>query len=749
MTFYSKTDWKKISGDLKDKWIQSKRKRDKKAFFCNVAMGFDTETSSFKVLEKDEKGNDIVLKRACLYLWVFGICSKLYYGRTYDELYSFLDSLKKALKLSAKRKIVVYVHNLAFDFQFIRTHFHVSDIFAREERKVIYAEIDECIVFKCSYILTNKSLDLLSHETQTKKLVGYVDYDLIRTPVTELTEEDKMYAENDVKILLEYISKQIEKEKCITNIPLTSTGYVRRYYLNKVQNGNFKKYKEKYKPVIELDYKTFKALEKAFAGGYTHANYINVGVIQEKVKSIDFTSSYPFVIVSQKFPVKKFQHIKIQKKSQFEKYVQDRPCVFEIIFEKIEAKTSITTISKSKCSFLKKDDDSGETYEKVSVTDNGRLVYGEYVSLWLTDVDFEIIKKFYNITDYVIKDFYCSEYGYLPKELIECTLKLYQDKTVLKGVEGKEEEYQLLKALLNSMYGMCVTNPLAYDIEYDDIKGWKTLDDISEEEASEKLKKSVNSYSSVLSFAWGVWITAHARKNLLEMVKIIGEDVIYCDTDSIKYKNFERYEKTISDYNAKLFQRAGEVCDFYKLDKKMLSPCDIKGNIHPIGIFTDEGVYDYFKTLGSKRYMSCEKGVISLTVSGVNKKEFYKYLVKLFAGEIVEKEHEIKGYKVNNESEMLKIFNMFEFYFMGEGFDIPADYTGKLTHFYGDIPFSCTVTDYQGHKSLIEEKSYVHLEKQPFQMSTEQDFLDLLYKKASINRYYVNRNEKIKIYKEK
>ena len=37
------------------------------------------------------------------------------------------------------------------------------------------------------------------------------------------------------------------------------------------------------------------------------------------------------------------------------------------------------------------------------------------------------------------------------------------------------------------MYGMCVTNPLAYDIEYNDFKGWKTLDEISEEESAEKL----------------------------------------------------------------------------------------------------------------------------------------------------------------------------------------------------------------------------------------------------------------------
>ena len=69
MKFFTNTDWKKISESLKGCWVQSSKKRDKKAFFCNSAMAFDTETSSFKVLEKDEKGKDIALKRGCMYLW--------------------------------------------------------------------------------------------------------------------------------------------------------------------------------------------------------------------------------------------------------------------------------------------------------------------------------------------------------------------------------------------------------------------------------------------------------------------------------------------------------------------------------------------------------------------------------------------------------------------------------------------------------------------------------------------------------
>ena len=254
MKNFNSFDFKAEYARCKNSFVTSKKRRDSGVKYLNVAVAFDTETTSFYESYIDDKGKIIKRKRACVYLWQFGFIDTVYYGRKIEDFAEFLMQIKKYFKLNNKKKMIIYVHNLAFDFQFISEYFSVTDIFARTEYKPIYAELNECFVFKCSYFLTNKRLKLLSEETTVKKLVGDLDYTLTRHHETPLTKEEMQYAENDVLILLEYISNQIKKEKDITKIPLTSTGYVRRFYLEYLQNKyNFAEYKRKYSPVIELD----------------------------------------------------------------------------------------------------------------------------------------------------------------------------------------------------------------------------------------------------------------------------------------------------------------------------------------------------------------------------------------------------------------------------------------------------------------------------------------------------------------
>ena len=48
--------------------------------------------------------------------------------------------------------------------------------------------------------------------------------------------------------------------------------------------------------------------------------------------------------------------------------------------------------------------------------------------------------------------------GWLASQVVKSILKLYSDKTTLKGVDGKEVEYLQSKEQLNSCYGMMVTD---------------------------------------------------------------------------------------------------------------------------------------------------------------------------------------------------------------------------------------------------------------------------------------------------
>lgn len=679
--------------DFKNSWVSSSKRREKGVKYLNISISFDIETTSFY---------DNEVKRAYCYIWQICINGQCYYGRYLQEFQEFIYRLTKILKLNEKRKIIIYVHNLSYEFEFIKNYFTVTDVFARSEHKPIYCEFNNCVIFKCSYILTNKSLEMLSSETAYNKQIGNLDYTKLRHSKTELTEKELDYCKYDILVVYDYIRQQIEKEKNITKIPLTSTGYVRRFTLEYIKNNyNFQEYKKKISPIFPTDSDLFTMLEKAFSGGYTHANFINTNSIIYNVKSIDFTSSYPFCMVGCKFPMKKFQKIKLQNKEHFRTLVSDRPSVFTIAFKKLKVKTNISTLSLSKCRT------EGETKK-----DNGRILYADYCITTITDIDLKIIDMFYAYDDYRITDFYVSHYDTLPKPILECVLSLYSDKTTLKDVDGKEDEYLLKKALLNSLYGMCVTSPLNDEIIVNEFNLWETIE-LNDKKTT--LENYYKKYNTILAYQWGVWITAHARYNLLKMVHIINDDVVYCDTDSIKFKNYEKYGKIIDDYNNELFGKAVENCKKNKIDVNLLSPVDIKGNVHKLGVFTDEGNYSYFKTLGAKRYISCNDNKIKITVSGLNKKMFYGFLETKFIGNAKDKYFECA------ETEIQEIFNFFN-----DGLYVPPEWTGKLTHTYIDDKYETALTDYNGKTDIVSAESYIHLEKQDYELGIDYYFKRLI-----------------------
>ena len=72
------------------------------------------------------------LKKAALcYIWQISIDGVAYFGRELSEFAEFIESLRTA----AGCDILVWVHNLPFEFQFIRRLFSWQTINARDSRK--------------------------------------------------------------------------------------------------------------------------------------------------------------------------------------------------------------------------------------------------------------------------------------------------------------------------------------------------------------------------------------------------------------------------------------------------------------------------------------------------------------------------------------------------------------------------------------------------------------------------------------
>ena len=88
---------------------------NKKITYLNIESAFDIETTSIKLSDDS--------KSAFMYIWMFGIGygNEVFYGRTWQEFSDMCKLLKETFDLSDEKRLVVYVHNLGYEFQFINS----------------------------------------------------------------------------------------------------------------------------------------------------------------------------------------------------------------------------------------------------------------------------------------------------------------------------------------------------------------------------------------------------------------------------------------------------------------------------------------------------------------------------------------------------------------------------------------------------------------------------------------------------
>lgn len=690
-TYYTVNDLDNILKTVKNNGSIT---NNQKIVYRNIIFAFDIETTSFT--DKPVKG-ETNNKRAIMYIWQLAIDGRVVIGRTWNEFLFCIDKIITTLQLDLTHRIICWIHNFSFEFQFIRKYFSWNKVFAIDTRKPIYGITDSGIEFRCSYVLTNYSLAKLGDQLnkyKVSKMVGDLDYKKIRTPLTPLTPEEMKYCINDVLVVSAYIKECQESEGYLYRIPYTCTGYCRRYVRHNCLYAGGKKNKQKQAAkyhakmlTIKItDHEEYMQLHRAFAGGFTHAAANYSGLTVCNVDSIDFTSSYPYVLLSEKFPMGTGRIVTIHSNKELKHYMKNYFCVFDCEFYDLKPKFKYESyLSVSKC------------YQKTNyVNNNGRVYKADIVKTTLTNIDFEIMEKCYSFSECRIANFRIYKKDYLPKEIILSIIKLYQDKTVLKGVKGKEAEYQLSKGLLNSVYGMMVTSIIRDDIIYEDNE-WKT------EPAD--VQKSIDKYNKsrrrFLFYPWGVACTAYARRNIWSGILEFKQDYIYSDTDSIKCLNLKDHERYITSYNKLCERKLKAMCKHYDIDYDLLLPKTIKGEIKPLGVYDHDGHYTKFKTLGAKRYMVLEDNNLSITVSGVNKKTAIPFLLEKHTAE-----------------ECFNIFN--------EGLFIPPDQTGKLTHCYIDKEYKGTVTDYMGVKYDYHMLSGIYLEAAGYDFDISMDYINFL-----------------------
>lgn len=642
----------------------------KKTKYANLGCAFDIETS---------KAGEY----SFMYVWQFAIDDITVIGRSWESFNRLLDYINKSNDSGAT--ILCYIHNFSYEFQFMKNYVNwnineksgVPDIFAIDKRQVVYGKVGS-IEFRDSYVLTNKKLELLAKDYKLgiEKLVGDLDYNLVRLPTTKLTGKEIAYCINDVQILQKFFHKYIKKEYIDKGykIPLTSTGIVRNELkrnfkkLSKKERETWQRRVKKGFPKTKREYT--EVMRWLYRGGYVHGNAIYTEDIltNRDMSSYDYKSSYPAVLLHNKYPFKFVS----RETSFFDKIKNDRKWMNENAFygtfrfnnirlksgnfHSIESKNKIFTSKNAKY-------------------DNGRLVSADEIVVCLTEQDWLNYNDFMewdnNVECLSIK---ISSKEALPSFITNLVIKYFEMKETLPK---DNLDYLLCKMKLNAIYGMCCTG--LYDTSLFFENGVFEL--------SEKMKDYRDLVEKQLLLPWiGIWCTAYARRNLLHTVSKIGNSVIYCDTDSIKMINTTANVKIIKEYNDRIVR-------LNKILPEKLSE---------IGKFDYEGRLWKFKEYGAKRYISTtydkkqKRLVTKPTIAGLPKKAIIEHC----------------------EKTGIDIYSFFEKDMRLSGSD-----TKKLRAKYIDEPFSIEVTDYQGTTDTVDVKSCVTLLDTDFEMNVVPEYI--------------------------
>lgn len=672
--------------------------------YYNIPASFDIETTQIKET-----------KHAYMYIWMLNINGYSTYGRTWEEYSKIMKRVRNILKLNEWTRLPIYIHNLGFESSFMMPRTKPKDVFAVAKHNPLKWRTPLGFEFRDSAKLSGMSLAKTGEdltEIKLRKMVGDLDYSKIRNSKTPLTEKELGYCLNDVRVLTAYIAEQIKQYEDVTRIPMTNTGRVREY----VREHCLYKMTKKGKKVRNKDFidkmqdmtmapDEYSLIRKAYWGGFTHAGHLNCDKVFDRVNSYDFTSSYPAVMCSEKFPMSAGEYVEYKT---WKDYYDDIEAGYLFI-----GMYELWNLDDSKAPWEHPLSASNCIKAEDVKEDNGRVVSAGHVIIICTNVDFEIIKNHYHCSAARLHQGYRYKADYLPKEFIECVLTMYGKKTSLKEVKGKEAEYNLNKAMTNCIYGMSGTDIVKGEVNYsiNDEDGW----DYTKANLEEKIEHYNKSKNKTVAFPWALFITAYARRNLFSGIDELKEDYLYADTDSVKYLNYNKHQKYFDEYNKNIEKKMELMCQHYQIDIEQTQPKTVNGKVKPLGYWNYEGYYQKFKTLGAKRYMVKQKGKYLITVAGVDKALATKYIAK--------EQHEKTP------------FEYFEF-----GLKVPKGYSGKIAAKYSNEPISEVVTDEYGNSELMAEKGYCYLEETDYCMSEMETYLQYIRSGMALGQDMKRRN---------
>lgn len=709
--------------------IRERTWTNKHLFIADIECGFDIETTT------TEKG-------AFMYKWQLVFGEYLLSGRTWPEFFQVMEEIQRRYKFgttSKKRKsqmhyttntVIMWIANAGYEFQFLcHKKWHDSyliqddssgkpEVFADGMRKPLKVMLsftgtqDDPAIMVYDALKFSTSLDQLAKDyctTRKRKIkqpdgsvMSDLDYSIPRCSSTPLTTTEDEYCDADVAILYEwahYYNDAYLRQNSIA--PMTSTGII-RHAVNEAFDDVATHADHNYILSLHPSFgEYYRIMQHLYRGGYTYASRAKAGRELHDVVGKDFTSSYPAVMLqSEEFPVSPFLAKKVASVEglcalsdkawyadfEFTNLVQIRGISIENAYKLHEWKVSATQCRQA----------TG------AVFDNGKVAFAKKMTVTLTKQDFEVYKKFYKWDFVKVSKVMAADEGPLPDWFLKIVKYYYKQKAKLKVTDRGSTLYALSKAVVNGLYGLTVQKIHFDDIMFDPDSAWssshlhyRVQDDqqaMSElyERAIGRDKFSMSRNNGmpkiVLSPYWGIYITAIARRNILdavyELTSTQGDgDFVYCDTDSVYYQNADAHAAFFEAWNKRVHADNSQ---------HLIEPeFETLGDFDPVELDEQAApdVYSYsFKTLGAKRYIKYNDIALHATVAG------------LPHGSLQRRATAAVG--PDPEQQIRWMVEHFE-----DGLQITAQEALKNAHTYIDTPVDDLIKDLHGNKEYMHEDS--------------------------------------------
>lgn len=540
-------------------------------------MGFNNINNNyFADFETTSKENFMVEEEVRVFMWrVENIHGR---GEEGTDIESFIHYLRR---ISHKRQINIWFHNLKFDFSFIESHFLRNDIVSftngKYETQDIWDKENDTVTIKtfkpafasrgnqyttirddmnnlygATWFVDNQrkkengnrsqvrfmdsakifpmSLESMGEMLDLEKLSETYDYEVHRPEFYQPTETEWNYIRMDTKILRMAMQQQFDKSSTIRHTR-SSYAFARLKETfnnqNTPENWNQIKMENNYNNRITYFDHCFPAsspnlyndLQKSYSGGIVYVNNKYRNQLLDKLNSFDVNSEYPAAMVKYDFPIG---------------HEQEFDGLYFFLNDELKEEYPLF-VQQFTCEFKLKED--GFPMLPKHLSKNGKTITssdqlkGTKV-MALAKPDYEHFLKNYDIDKKTLKFFggYMWKSTHAPfKDFIE----MVNQEKVSAEESGNMFNRQMAKLDMNGCYGKFAQSPFREskitELDKDEILRYR--DDEEEPEAKQY-------------FPMAIFITAYARDILLNGVYDIGvEKVLYIDTDSIHVFGQEIPEK--------------------------------------------------------------------------------------------------------------------------------------------------------------------------------------------------------------